>query len=73
MGITTLTQSRTHSLAIHQEVAYPRIYMRLRGAGYILFSSLPTDINPNLFRHIFFAYSPSGICPLPLKVWLGFP
>ena len=50
-----------------------RISMRLRGAGYRGYSSKPTDINPKGFRHIFVAYSPSGICPLPIQVWLGFP
>jgi len=62
-----------------------RLTLRLRGAGYRRYSSMPEHINPNFnrhwFRHVLVAYSPGGITPLPFLltelltflVWLGFP
>ena len=54
---------------------------RLRGGGYRVFSKLrePTDIkvfsrlSRRWKRHWLTLYAPSGIQPLPLKLWLSFP
>lgn len=50
---------------------------RLRGAGYKTYKKSPYSINQmynrHWFRHIIVAFSPSGILPLPLPFWLGFP
>ena len=49
--------------------------LRLRGAGYRGYSSLPHYVNPNFrrhwFRHILVAFSPGGMLPLPFQLWLG--
>ena len=52
-----------------------RLTLRLKGAGYRRYSSMPEHINPNFnrhwFRHVLVAYSPGGITPFPFLVWLG--
>lgn len=54
-----------------------RVSLRLRGAGYRRYSSLPHHVNPNFhrhwFRHILVAFSPGGMLPLPFPVVAWIP
>lgn len=54
-----------------------QLSMRLRGAGYRRYSSQPASLSPRFnrhwFRHVIVSFSPCGIKPMPLQIWLGFP
>lgn len=54
-----------------------RVSLRLRGAGYRRYSASPSHFHPKYnrhwYRHLIVAYSPSGICPMPVEYWLSFP
>ena len=54
-----------------------RVSLRMRGAGYHVFSRMPLDIQPGVsrhwLRHTLVMFSPRGVLPLPFPLWLAFP